>query len=148
MTVTEYLAVLNGRAEFVGPQVAIPLDGSVTGGDWTLYEVWLVVELPNGTYQGIKQGFYVYDEGGGGEAVYPVARESQNNPPSVLVAQLRTWIDNNMIDATTLKVTIDTVNEENEFAIVTAYELDTGVVSPQRYFLYRDGGVISHEYSG
>ena len=138
MTVAEYMAILDARSVWMGPAVERDLDPAFTGGEVKVYEVLLLVELPNGTYQGVKQGFYVYDEGGPSEAVYPVNRENQNDPPSVLRAQLATYIENNMIDANRPKVTIDVVNEEYEFAIVTAYEVDAGELAILEFMVGTD----------
>ncbi len=152
-TVTEYNATLQARSQWMGDAVEHPLEPAFTqNGTLKLYEVLLLVQLKNGSFQGVKQAYYVLDEGGAGETVYPVVQERQDETPNPFKDQVRSYIDANHIDADRPKVVINSVNEESEFAIVTAYEISQAddTVSTKQYFLAKDdqGTPYIKEYVG
>ena len=149
MNIAEYRTALEAKAIWIGPTTTIDPDLSRTGGEVTTHEVLLLVELPNGTYQHIVQGFHVLGEGAAEETVYPVAREAQNNPPNPFADQVRAYADT-QINATRPKVVIDSVDEVNEFALVTAYELVADQITVVRYFVAKNdqGDAYIKEFVG
>lgn len=136
-TKVEYLAELQNRSVWVGDPKEQELDPATTRGELRLYNVPLLVKLPNGTFQGQQQGFYVYDEGGAGETVYPVNQERKDDPPSQFLTDLRQYAAG-QLSAARLKIIIDHADTENEFGLATVYELANNEVSTQRYFVAKD----------
>ena len=140
-TIAEYNATLQARSQWMGDAVEHPLELTFTqDGTLKLYEVLLLVQVKNGSFQGVKQAYYVLDEGGAGECVYPAVLERQDEPQNLnpFKDQVRSWIDANHINATRPKVVINSVNEEDEFAIVTGYEIVDDKIVTKQYFLAKD----------
>ena len=140
MNINDYLITLDNRSQWRGDPVHHSLEPAFTNnGTLKLYEILLLVKLKNGSFQGVKQAYYVLDEGGSGETIYPVVQERQDESPNPFKDQIRAYIDANHINATRPKVVINSVNEENEFAIVTAYEIDVDdKIITKQYFLAKD----------
>ena len=151
-TITEYNVILQARSQWMGDAVEHPLKPAFTqNGTLKLYEILLLVKLKNGSYQGVKQAYYVLDEGGAGETVYPVVQERQDETPNPFKDQVRSYIDPNHVNETRPKVVINSVDEGNEFAIVTAYEIDVDdKIITKQYFLAKDdlGNPYIKEYVG
>ena len=92
-TIAEYNATLQARSQWMGDAVEHPLDPLYTqNGTLKLYEILLLVQLKNGSFQGVKQAYYVLDEGGAGEYVYPVVQERQDETPNPFKDQVRAYI--------------------------------------------------------
>lgn len=139
MNKTEYLAALAARSEWMGQLTEIALDGNANSptDPLKLYDIALLVQQPNGTFQVAKQGFYVRDEGEPGETVYPVNQERQSEAEPAFKSQLETFLGN-QLSATRIKITVDSRDDQHEFAVVTAYELVSNQIVPKRYFVAKD----------
>ncbi len=154
MTRVEYIAVLTERATAMGGMVQIPLDSTLSNnGAWKAYEVLMMVKLANDTFQSVKQPFYVLGEDTAEETVYPINQERSDAIVNEFKNELRTYIDTNIINEATIpRVTIDSLNEDQDFAICTAYieDAETHVISTGKYFVFRNDaeGITIKEYVG
>ena len=154
MTRVEYLATLALRSQWMGSVIQIPLDATLSGnGQLKAYEVLMLVKLANDTFQSVKQPFYVLGEDTAEETVYPINQERSDAVVNEFKNELRTYIDTNIINEATIpRVTIDSLNEDQDFAICTAYmeDAETHVISTGKYFVFRNAaeGITIKEYVG
>jgi len=135
-TKAEYLSDLTAKCLWVGTPVENPNTATNTGNAWHEYSV-LVFAEQDGKVVSAFQVFYVFDEGGAGEAAYTAgtARKSA----SAFQLQLRAFLDG-FLNGTILRITVDRIDEANEFAICTAYKKagTPATVTPTTYFVYKD----------
>ena len=163
MNVVEYRNKwLNSGMAYVGPAVekTIIIDGvahsaldeSLTNGELRQFGILYIRSLKNAKCETVIQTFLVKNFGTPEEEVLPIARELENEPEETHTFRdlVRTYLDANHISPARPKITIDSVNEIDEFAIVTAYEVADNTISQKRYFLYRDsnGAPVFLEYIG
>jgi hypothetical protein len=152
-TKAEFLANLSAQVEFLSTVEEIELKPTLaTGQDGSTlkaYNAHVIAKRPNGAYQGQNQQFYVLNEGEADETAFVINEERKNHPPSAFKQQLDAYISGQLSD-TVMKITLDTVNEEHQFAIATAYILDTqaDTVSSKKFFLTKDdqGNPFRKEY--
>ena len=138
MNKSEYIADLQIKTQYVGAPVLNPtINPALTAGAKT-YDIFMILKLNNGAFVGAVQPFYVLNEGEPEEEVFPSIREFKDELVNPFKDQIRTYIDNNLITSTTPKIIINSLNEENEFAIVTAYELVADQITTKQYFLAKD----------
>lgn len=123
-TKAEYLTSLDAKCMRRYPEVEDITVRDNTGGQTALYNVPMMVKLPNGTVQVQTQGFYVNDEGTQDESAFPVNQERKDDPPPTFEPELRAFIEG-QITRTLPTIIIETVNNDSESAEVTAYEFDT-----------------------
>ena len=155
MNMSEYLADLQSKTQYVGnPRINNTVDLTLTGGAKT-YDIWMILKLKTGAFVGAVQPFYVLNEGKVNETVYPSIREFKDEDEDEVVInpfrdQVRAYIDANYISTTIPKVTIDALNEEQEFAICTAYVLVEDQITTKKYFLAKNlnGAPYLKEYIG
>lgn len=129
------------------------LDESLTnGGEVRQFGIMYIRALKNGKCETVVQTFLVKNIGTAEEEVLPIARELENEPEETHAFRdlVRSYLDNTHISPAIPKITIDSVNEIDEFAIVTAYEVASNTVTPKKYFLYRDdlGAPVFMEFIG
>jgi len=72
------------------------------------------------------------------EAFYDSAPEKVQT----FAQEVKTMIASKVTAGAILGGIIDTINEDMEFAVVVAYSLDTGVVSENKYFVYKVDTVL------
>ena len=153
MNKSQFLARLQSQSEWVSSVIQEQeLDEGRTGGNLKLYDVKAIVKLPDSNaVQCQTQGFYVKDEGLPTESVWPVNGERKSDPHEAFRARIRTYL-NTLITARRPKIVIDQLDGDNEFALVTAYELEnaTNKIRLNRYFIAIDdsGNEYSHEFAG
>ena len=129
------------------------LDEPLTnGGELKQYGIMYVRILKNGKYQTVIQTFLVKNVGTTEEEISPIAQELENEPETTNAFRdlVRSYLDATHISPAIPKITIDSINEIDEFAIVTAYEVTNNTVTPKKYFLYRDanGDPVFMEFVG
>lgn len=153
MNKAEYISDLQSKTQYVGnPRLNPTVDLTLTGGAKT-YDIWMILKLKTGAFVGAVQPFYVLNEGTAEETVYPSIREFKDEDEVVINPfkdQVRAYIDATYISATIPKVTIDVLNEEQEFAICTAYVLVADQITTKKYFLAKgsNGAPYLKEYIG
>jgi len=151
MNIADYLITLDARSTWRSnpKDLSSKLDPEYTNnGELKLYAVHMIVEQRSGVFTGVRQEYYVTGEGTAEETVLEAIKEAKDDQSNGLEGIARTWIDNNFVDASKIIVTIDSINEEHNFVIVTAYEVSAGTITPKRYLLHRNGGVNIYEYMG
>jgi hypothetical protein len=140
MTKNDYLIELNNKSVFLGgiKEITETIDPDLITSQVKAYSTWMIVEIKNGVYQGVIQQFYVYNEGEVDEEVYPTISQKQNDPPNPFRDEVRAEADTK-ITVDRPVITIDQLNEKDQCAICTAYEINvSSEVSSQRYFVWKD----------
>lgn len=162
MTLAEYKTTLESKMWFVSEPKDLTIADNGTRrlySEYTnddevkLFGVHYIRKLKNGAGQGIVQQFWVKDYGLVSEEVQPINQELDNETLEIdshpFRDLVRAYLDANHISATIPKITIDVADENEEFAIVTAYMVNAGQVTPKKYFLYHDGATpVFMEYIG
>lgn len=152
MNKTEYIAELTANSQvFTGIKEITPkLDAELVSDGTRAYTAHMLVKMANGIFSGVTQTFFVVDEGEASEAVYPTIKENKDYVENEFRVELRTYIDANFISASMPRITIDSLNEDQDFAVCTAYLLNVdGAIETKRYFVYRDNSVMNiKEYIG
>lgn len=148
MTKIEYIAKLNTAFKVVSNTIKeFDLVPEMTNnGEIKAYEALVYRENGTGALVGQEMPFYVIHEGEADESVMPIGKIIENKPYNDFKDQVRTYLDNIISQSTTIKkIVIDLLNEDNEFAEVTAYIETDSIVSKTRFFLTKDDqGVAYH----
>lgn len=136
MNKAEYLSDLAKKTKFVGGAKEVELDQILVNGKLKLYEQFVLIKQKDGSYQGTKQPFYVKDEGTDDEEVIVTIGQKENIDSSF---KEKIQEDLNLIISETIvKIAINSIDEQNKFAIVTAYIYADDKVNTQQYFAAYD----------
>jgi hypothetical protein len=118
MTKQELLNEIEGQTAWKGTPILLEtIDNLQT------YDVPVRITLQNGTQNKVTQRIYVENEGASNEMAYYGSNVFENWQEDAFVTNLRTAIDSYVAgNAEVLKVVVEQVNREKNFAIVVVYQ--------------------------
>lgn len=120
MTKQELLNEIESNVEWMGTPESVTAPAGISQ-----YDVPVRYLTQNGTSQIATQPIIVEDEGGAGESAYYARQQIQNWQEDLFVTNLNTAIaDYEANNVNVLKVVVEEVNREKNFAIVTVYQND------------------------
>jgi len=143
MTKADIVAEIESNVTHAEQPVLVDTEGATTA-----YDVLVIYRLANGTYQRGKQPILVVDEGEASEEAYYARRQLADFTVSAFKTNVRTalatFISNN---APALKASIDTIDTDENFAVVTLYRTDgSGNVTAHKRFVEGDaqGNIVDN----
>ena len=150
MTKAELLATVEENVKWASSEITEVTESMradmIADGTVKIYERVVVSKSSDTVGSTGVQPFCVINEGEDNEEAFFLSTEKADKVTDPFAGEVKAYLSG-FIGATILKINVESVDSDDEFAIITAYQVDAdNQVYGQKYFVYRyDGGDFSYK---